>query len=86
MATTLIRGAGFGGLGAADELRKLLPRSHRIIVVDQSPDFYVGATKSWIMTGEKNGKQSKNKKSPHKKRTPGGKTSPPGPDRRPNPF
>lgn len=52
MSTTLILGGGFGGLSCANELRRLLPGSHRIIVVDQSPEFVIGATKTWVMLGE----------------------------------
>src|SRR5688500_1916852 len=49
--TTLILGGGFGGLAAANELRRLLPREHRIIVIDKKPTFYVGAVKTWIALG-----------------------------------
>jgi len=51
MARTLILGGGFGGLAVADELRKALPTGHEIILVDASPDFVVGATKTWVMLG-----------------------------------
>jgi sulfide:quinone oxidoreductase len=51
--STLILGAGFGGLAAARTLRHLLPRQHRITVVDQSTQFYVGATKTWVMLGDR---------------------------------
>lgn len=49
--TTLILGGGFGGLATANELRRLLPREHRVIVVDRKPTFYVGAVKTWIALG-----------------------------------
>ncbi len=51
--TTLILGGGFGGLAAAHTLRSLLPKEHRITLVDQSPRFYVGATKTWVMLGDR---------------------------------
>jgi sulfide:quinone oxidoreductase len=51
--TTLILGAGFGGITAANTLRALLPAEHEIVVVDQSSRFYVGAGKTWIMLGER---------------------------------
>ena len=49
MTTTLILGGGFGGLACARSLRARLPEAHRIVVVDRSPRFVVGATKTWIM-------------------------------------
>ena len=57
MATTLILGGGFGGLATADELRKLVPRDHRIIVIDRSAEFSIGATNAWVMTGRKEPRQ-----------------------------
>ncbi|HEY6572199.1 MAG TPA: FAD/NAD(P)-binding oxidoreductase [Candidatus Eisenbacteria bacterium] len=53
MTTTLILGGGFGGLTCARALRAALPPEHKIVVVDRAPLFFVGATKSWVMTGEK---------------------------------
>ncbi len=50
---TLILGGGFGGISAANTLRKLLPAGHGITVIDQSPRFHVGAGKPWVMLGEK---------------------------------
>ncbi len=52
--TTLILGGGFGGMAAAHTLRSLLPLEHKIILVDKSPYFIVGATKTWVMLGTKN--------------------------------
>jgi sulfide:quinone oxidoreductase len=49
--TTLILGAGFGGISAANTLRGLLPPEHRIVVIDKSSRFHVGAGKTWIMLG-----------------------------------
>ena len=51
--TTLILGGGFGGLSAANRLRHLVPDEHKIVVIDESPDFYVGAGKTWLMLGER---------------------------------
>ncbi len=51
--TTLILGGGFGGIAAAHTLRSLLPDEHRIVLIDRSPHFAVGATKTWIILGEK---------------------------------
>lgn len=52
-STTLILGGGFGGIAAANRLRELLPAEHRIVVADSSDKFFVGATKTWVMLGEK---------------------------------
>jgi sulfide:quinone oxidoreductase len=52
---TLILGGGFGGIAAANRLRKLLPAGHAITVIDQTPRFHVGAGKTWIMLGERTG-------------------------------
>ena len=51
--TTLILGGGFGGISAANTLRRLLPPEHEIVVIDESPRFHVGAGKTWIMLGER---------------------------------
>ena len=51
--TTLILGGGFGGISAANALRRLLPLEHDIAVVDQTSHFYVGAGKTWIALGER---------------------------------
>ena len=51
--TTLILGGGFGGIAAANALRRLVPKEHAITVVDKSPRFHVGAGKTWVMVGER---------------------------------
>jgi sulfide:quinone oxidoreductase len=51
--TTVILGGGFGGIAAANALRRLLPAEHAITVVDESARFHVGAGKTWIMLGER---------------------------------
>jgi sulfide:quinone oxidoreductase len=51
--TTVVLGGGFGGLAAANALRRLAPKDHGIVVVDRTPRFYVGAGKTWIMLGER---------------------------------
>jgi sulfide:quinone oxidoreductase len=55
--TTVILGGGFGGISAANALRELLPAEHKIVVVDASSRFYVGAGKTWIMLGERSFEQ-----------------------------
>lgn len=51
--TTVILGGGFGGLAAANALRRRLPAEHDVVVVDATPRFYVGAGKTWIMLGQR---------------------------------
>lgn len=51
MSTTLILGAGFGGIATARALRSLLDDRHRIVIVDRAERFHVGATKIWVMLG-----------------------------------
>lgn len=51
--TTLILGAGFGGIATANALRRALPPEHRIVVIDRSRHFHIGATKPWVMLGHK---------------------------------
>ena len=50
---TLILGGGFGGIAAANTLRRLLPPEHPITVVERNPTFHVGAGKTWVMLGER---------------------------------
>ena len=53
MSTTVILGGGFGGLGCARALRAGTGRDHRILLIDRSPVFVVGAAKTWVMLGER---------------------------------
>lgn len=50
---TIILGGGFGGIAAANTLRGLVGSEHEIVVVDESPSFYVGAGKTWLMLGQR---------------------------------
>lgn len=51
--TTLVLGGGFGGIAAANTLRRLVPAEHEVVVIDQSSHFHVGAGKTWMMLGER---------------------------------
>ena len=51
--TTVILGAGFGGIATANALRRLLPPEHRVVLVDKTSSFHFGATKPWVMLGHK---------------------------------
>ena len=52
-STTVILGGGFGGISAANSLRRMLTAEHEIVVIDESSRFHVGAGKTWIMLGER---------------------------------
>ena len=49
----LILGGGFGGLAAADTLRKGLSSEHTVTLVDKQPLFFMGLTKLWILNGRR---------------------------------
>lgn len=53
--TTLILGGGFGGLACARALRAGVAPEHRIQLVDRADGFLVGASKTWVMLGERRG-------------------------------
>jgi sulfide:quinone oxidoreductase len=54
----LILGAGFGGLAAANMLRKNLSAEHRVIVLDQKSWFMMGLVKLWILEGSRSLEES----------------------------
>jgi sulfide:quinone oxidoreductase len=54
----LILGAGFGGLAAANELRKSLGQDHRVIIVDRKKSFMMGLVKLWVLDGSRNLEES----------------------------
>ncbi len=56
MSRVLVVGGGFGGIVAANELRRLLPARHTVTLIEKSPTFHIGATKPWVMLGEKSPK------------------------------
>jgi sulfide:quinone oxidoreductase len=58
MSTTLILGGGFGGIACARALAARAPGSHRILLVDRSRDFLVGAAKTWVMLGERRAEEA----------------------------
>ncbi len=55
--TALILGGGVGGVVAANTLRKLLPRQHRIIVIDQEDKHIFASSLLWVMIGMRRAEQ-----------------------------
>jgi len=53
----LILGGGVGGLVAANDLRKALPKKHRIILVEREPAFVFAPSLLWLMTGGRSADQ-----------------------------
>jgi sulfide:quinone oxidoreductase len=51
MADVVIAGAGFGGLAAAHELKRLLPEGDTVTVVDRNDRFFMGFAKLWDLGG-----------------------------------
>ncbi len=49
--TVLILGGGVGGIVAASRLRRLLPREHRVILVERESSFVFAPSLLWLMTG-----------------------------------
>lgn len=51
---TVILGAGFGGLAAANMLRSKLPQhNHSIVVIDRKKKFMMGLVNLWILHGDR---------------------------------
>lgn len=52
-STTVILGAGFGGIVCANALRKALPADHKVVLIEKGATFNFGAAKTWVAIGEK---------------------------------
>ena len=50
--TVLVLGGGFGGLTAAQHLRRRLPPEHRVVVVEKNNSFYLSPLNMRLITGE----------------------------------
>jgi len=51
--TVLILGAGVGGVVAANRLRRMLNKEHRVVLVDRSPIFAFPPSFPWVMLGQR---------------------------------
>ena len=50
-STTVILGGGVGGLVCAAELRRRLPRQHRVVLVEKNAEHAFAPSFLWLMTG-----------------------------------
>lgn len=48
--TVVILGGGVGGLVAANRLRRMLPKEHRVVIVDRESTFVFAPSFLWLMT------------------------------------
>lgn len=55
--TILILGGGMGGIAAANELRKLLPSEHRIVLVEKAGQHAFAPSFLWLMSGDRKPQQ-----------------------------
>jgi len=55
--TIVILGGGVGGLVAANELRRGLPREHRIVLVEKNAQHAFAPSFLWLMTGDRQPEQ-----------------------------
>lgn len=51
--TALVLGGGVGGLVAANRLRRLLPRTHRVVLIDREPQHLFQPSLLWLMVGDR---------------------------------
>ena len=55
--TALVLGAGVGGVVAATELRRLLPKSDRVVIVDRESSHLFAPSLLWLMIGDRRPEQ-----------------------------
>ncbi|MBM2831077.1 MAG: FAD-dependent pyridine nucleotide-disulfide oxidoreductase [Dehalococcoidia bacterium] len=55
--TIVILGGGFGGLAVANQLRRVLPPEHRVVVVERQSTFYMRPFNMRLMIGEMKDRQ-----------------------------
>ena len=49
--TVMVLGGGIGGVATATRLRRLLPREHRVVLVEREADHLFQASLLWLMLG-----------------------------------
>jgi sulfide:quinone oxidoreductase len=57
--TVIVLGGGVGGVVAASELRKRLPRSHRVVLVDREREHVFAPSLLWLIVGLREAKSIK---------------------------
>ncbi|HEX9841838.1 MAG TPA: FAD/NAD(P)-binding oxidoreductase, partial [bacterium] len=55
--TILVLGGGVGGLVTANTLRRLLPREHRVVLVEREANHVFTPSLLWLMTGRRRSEQ-----------------------------
>jgi sulfide:quinone oxidoreductase len=55
--TILVLGGGVGGLVTANTLRRLLPREHRVVLVEREANHVFTPSLLWLMTGRRRAEQ-----------------------------
>ncbi len=60
--TVLVLGCGIGGVVAAREARRLLPETHRVIVIDREKEASFPPSYLWVMTGDRRPESIKRKR------------------------
>ena len=52
-STTVVLGGGVGGMIAANEVRRLLPAGHRVVLVERNSEHAFAPSFLWLMTGDR---------------------------------
>ncbi|MGH9578722.1 MAG: NAD(P)-binding protein, partial [Terriglobales bacterium] len=55
--TVLVLGGGIGGTVAATRLRRMLPREHRVVLVERQPQYVFSPSFLWMMIGQRGADQ-----------------------------
>jgi sulfide:quinone oxidoreductase len=55
--TIVVLGGGVGGMVAANELRRQLPRGHRVVLIEKNAKYAFPPSFLWVMTGDRKPEQ-----------------------------